>query len=74
MEFQRSPYVTAQHIAPEQPVPFAISITLRGWGWIAVTATLPLRTQFCRDPSHQNLHELPRADLDERSHACAGPL
>src|SRR6478672_6756158 len=23
MEFQRSPYVTAQHIAPEQPVPFS---------------------------------------------------
>src|SRR5229473_1378312 len=23
MKFQRSPYVTAQHIAPEQPVPFS---------------------------------------------------
>ena len=26
MEFQRSPYVTGQHIAPEQPIPFSHKI------------------------------------------------
>src|ERR1700760_3368024 len=32
MEFQRSPYVTAQHIAPEQPIPFSHQHHVAGVG------------------------------------------
>ena len=32
MEFQRSPYVTGQHIAPEQPIPFSHQHHAEGLG------------------------------------------
>src|SRR5258707_8669520 len=32
MELQRSPYVTSQHIAPEQPVPFSHQHHVAGYG------------------------------------------
>src|SRR5947199_3171143 len=56
MQLQRSPYVTGQHIAPDQPVPFSHQHHVAGLG---------LDCRYC----HSNVADGPRAGLPP-SHTC----
>ena len=72
-QLQRSPWVTRQGQRPDQPIPFSHKHHVEGLG---------LQCQYCHThggdvelrghPADQDLHELPRADLDQRRAAGAG--
>ena len=72
LEMQRSPYATYQMWRRPSRCPSAISTMSPAMASTAATATLRSRIRLCRHSSHQDLHELPFADLDERADAGAG--
>ena len=74
LKLQRSPYVTAQHIAPEQPVPFSHQHHAAGLGLDCRYCHTSVEIRALPEYPHQDLHELPRADMDQRSHAGSGAL
>ena len=73
LEMQRSPYATYQDVAQAQPVPFSHQHHVgRRRHRLPLLPHLGRELQLRRHSSHQDLHELSLADLDERSHAGAG--
>ena len=72
-ELQRSPWVTRQGQRPDQPVPFSHKHHVQGLGlqcqYCHVTVE---KSSYAGIPPDQDLHQLPRADLDQRAVAGAG--
>ena len=65
-QLQRSPWVTRQGQRPDQPVPFSHKHHVQGLGlqcqYCHVTVE---KSSYAGIPADQDLHELPRADLDQ---------
>ena len=67
-KLQSSPWVTREGIRPEQPVPFSHQHHVSGLGIDCRFCHTSVETSgFAGISSHQDLHELPLHDLDERS-------
>ncbi len=72
-ELQRSPWVTRQGQRPDQPIPFSHKHHVEGLGLQCQYCHTQVETvELCRHSSDQDLHQLPRADLDECRAAGAG--
>ena len=73
-EIQRSPWVTWQGIEQVQPVPFSHQHHNAGLGIDCRYCHTSVETSsYAGNSADQDVHELPPADLDQRSHAGTGP-
>ena len=72
-QLQGSPWVTKQGQRAEQPVPFSHKHHVMGLGLaVPVLSHLGGEVQLRGHPPNQDLHELPRTDLDQCKPSATG--